>query len=198
MMECFIIVYKPTDEGIRVARLLHDTRTRAAHPTETLAEFYGPDLIPPNLRRAHQALDCAVDWLHRLGGFASEHERAEHLFMLYEKMRAPLEAARQNRDDGRADREEDHMEVKEAVQIAKDYIIELFEEERIVDVGLEEVDFDQSGNWVVTIGFSRSWNRNVGSVLGGQAARSYKAVRIQDKDGKVLSVKDRTLLGDLG
>ena len=68
---------------------------RAAHPGATLAELYDPDLMPPNLRRAHQALDRAVDRLYRPGGFASERERVEHLFMLYEKMRAPLEAARQ-------------------------------------------------------------------------------------------------------
>ena len=68
---------------------------RAIHPTATLAELYDPDLMPPNLRRAHQALDRAVDRLYRPGGFASERERVEHLFMLYEKMRAPLEAARQ-------------------------------------------------------------------------------------------------------
>ena len=67
---------------------------RAAHPTATLAELYDPDLMPPNLRRAHQALDRAVDRLYRPGGFASERERVEHLFMLYEKMRAPLQAAR--------------------------------------------------------------------------------------------------------
>jgi hypothetical protein len=68
---------------------------RAAHPGATLAELYDPDLMPPNLRRAHQVLDRAVDRLYRPGGFASERERVEHLFMLYEKMRAPLEAARQ-------------------------------------------------------------------------------------------------------
>ena len=70
---------------------------RAAHPGATLAELYDPDLMPPNLRRAHQVLDRAVDRLYRPGGFASERERVEHLFMLYEKMRAPLEAARQKR-----------------------------------------------------------------------------------------------------
>ena len=63
---------------------------RAAHPGEFLADLYDPDLMPPNLRRAHQALDRAVDRLYRRKGFASERERVEHLFMLYEKMRAPL------------------------------------------------------------------------------------------------------------
>ena len=67
--------------------------TRAAHPGATLADLYDPDLMPPILRRAHQALDRAVDRLYRRTGFASERERVEHLFMLYESMRAPLDAA---------------------------------------------------------------------------------------------------------
>ena len=77
---------------------------RAVHPDATLADLYAPDLMPPNLRRAHQALDRAVDRLYRPGGFASERERVEHLFMLYEKMRAPLEAARQAKPRRRARR----------------------------------------------------------------------------------------------
>ena len=65
---------------------------RAAHPRATLAELYDPDLMPPNLRKAHQALDRAVDRLYRPKGFTSERERVEHLFMLYEKMYTPLGA----------------------------------------------------------------------------------------------------------
>ena len=63
---------------------------RAAHPNATLADLYDPDLMPPNLRGAHQALDRAVDRLYRHPGFASERERVEHLFALYEKIYAPL------------------------------------------------------------------------------------------------------------
>ena len=66
---------------------------RATHSGATLANLYDPDLMPPNLRRAHQALDRAVDRLYRRGGFDSERERVEHLFMLYERMRSPLEIA---------------------------------------------------------------------------------------------------------
>ena len=66
---------------------------RAAHREATLADLYDPDLMPPNLRRAHRALDRAVDRLYRRSGFASERERVEHLFMLYEKMQTPLELA---------------------------------------------------------------------------------------------------------
>ncbi|MYF50364.1 MAG: class I SAM-dependent DNA methyltransferase [Gammaproteobacteria bacterium] len=65
---------------------------RAAHSDATLADLYDPDLMPPNLRRAHRALDRAVDRLYRRAGFASERERVEHLFMLYEKVCAPLES----------------------------------------------------------------------------------------------------------
>ena len=65
---------------------------RAAHPGATLADLYDPDLMPPNLRKAHRALDRAVDRLYRRKRFTSERERVEYLFMLYEKMRVPLVA----------------------------------------------------------------------------------------------------------
>ena len=66
---------------------------RAGHPDATLAELYDPDLMPPKLRSAHQGLDRAVDRLYRRKRFASERERVEHLFSLYEGMQAPLAAA---------------------------------------------------------------------------------------------------------
>ena len=65
---------------------------RAEWPTSTLANLYDPELMPPNLRKAHQALDRAVDRLYRRTSFTSERDRIEHLFMLYEKMRIPLAA----------------------------------------------------------------------------------------------------------
>lgn len=63
---------------------------RAAHPGATLATLYDPDLMPANLRKAHTDLDRAVDRLYRPAGFASDRERVEHLFALYEAMVAPL------------------------------------------------------------------------------------------------------------
>ncbi len=41
---------------------------RAAHPGATLADLYDPDLMPPDLRRAHSDLDRAVDRLYRPAG----------------------------------------------------------------------------------------------------------------------------------
>ena len=66
---------------------------RAKFPDATLAELYDPDIMPTALRRAHVANDKAVDKLYRKSGFASERERVEHLFMLYEKMTAGMLAA---------------------------------------------------------------------------------------------------------
>ena len=77
---------------------------RAAHLDATLSDLYDPDLMPPNLRRAHQSLDRAVDRLYRAKRFSSEHDRVEYLFMLYEKMRTPLAAMMQEKPKRRRTR----------------------------------------------------------------------------------------------
>ncbi len=74
-----------------LARAVLDAR--AAHASAMLADLYDPDLMPPNLRRAHHALDRAVDRLYCWKRFTSERERVEYLFALYERMQAPLAAA---------------------------------------------------------------------------------------------------------
>ncbi len=71
---------------------------REAHPTSSLADLYDPDTMPANLRKAHAALDTAVDRLYRRAPFASDRDRVEHLFGLYEKLVNPMsDAAKQNR-----------------------------------------------------------------------------------------------------
>ena len=75
---------------------------RATHPTATLADLYDPDLMPVNLRKAHQALDRAVDHLYRRSTFPSDRERVEHLLVLYEKMIAPLSAPKPKRRQRRS------------------------------------------------------------------------------------------------
>ena len=57
------------------------------------ADLYDPDVMPEELRKAHRALDKAVDRLYRKEPFASDRERVEHLFGLYEKLTAPMLAA---------------------------------------------------------------------------------------------------------
>ena len=79
-------------EKIRVvAQSLLDARK--SHPDSTLADLYDPDTMPPDLRKAHKALDDAVDRLYRKEPFQSDRERVEHLFKLYEILTAPMLAA---------------------------------------------------------------------------------------------------------
>lgn len=52
----------------------------------SLADLYDPDLMPPELRKAHQAMDKAVDKLYRDKPFNSPLERVKHLFELYGKL----------------------------------------------------------------------------------------------------------------
>ena len=72
---------------------------RAAHPTSSLADLYDPDCMPANLRKAHHALDLAVDRLYRTAPFATDRDRVEHLFGRYEALVNPLEreALKQNK-----------------------------------------------------------------------------------------------------
>ena len=86
------------------------------------------------------------------------------------------------------------MDVKEAVKAAKVYVSNLFSEEGVENLGLEEVEYDDlGGDWVVTVGFSRPWNNRptglLTATLGGDFKRDYKLVRIHDMDGSVKSVK---------
>ncbi|MCR4281122.1 MAG: N-6 DNA methylase, partial [Candidatus Kaiserbacteria bacterium] len=58
---------------------------RAAHPEASLADLYDPVAMPPDLRRAHQTLDKAVDASYGKKNFLSDAERVAFLFELYHK-----------------------------------------------------------------------------------------------------------------
>jgi hypothetical protein len=66
---------------------------RNEFPNSTLADLYDADAMPPKLRKAHRALDEAVDKLYRSAPFSGDRDRVEHLFGLYERSVAPLVAA---------------------------------------------------------------------------------------------------------
>lgn len=91
------------------------------------------------------------------------------------------------------------MDVKEAIAAAKKYINEVYADEQVTNLGLEEVEHILgAGNWVITLSFSRPWNtprtraqevlENLGAV--SSLKRSYKVVTMAD-DGTVLSMRDR-------
>ena len=53
--------------------------------TTSLATLYDPDIMPMNLRKAHKALDKAVDTAYGQPKFSNEAERVAFLFGLYEQ-----------------------------------------------------------------------------------------------------------------
>ena len=107
------------------------------------------------------------------------------------------------------------MEVREAIIKSKEYIKEIFSGEKVEDIGLEELEFDDARNqWSITLGFSRLWpdqlDKNIPSVtIDGQPRlsdfyrqlpnrsplkRTYKVITIT-KDGQILSLKNRRISG---
>ena len=63
---------------------------RAKFPDASLADLYDPNTMPPELVKAHQALDKAVDLCYRPQVFINETKRIEFLFELYDKYTSGL------------------------------------------------------------------------------------------------------------
>jgi len=59
---------------------------RAAHPGSTLADLYHRASMPVDVRKAHSALDKAVDQLYRRDAFTADPERVAHLMARYAGM----------------------------------------------------------------------------------------------------------------
>jgi len=70
---------------------------RAGYPECSLADLYDPASTPPELVKAHAALDRAVEKCYRPESFKDDRERVEFLFQLYERIIAPLAPAEQTK-----------------------------------------------------------------------------------------------------
>lgn len=68
---------------------------RAIFKTSSLADLYGLDSMPPELVKAHNKLDRAVDVAYGKTGFGREAERVIFLFELYKKIVTPLDVKAQ-------------------------------------------------------------------------------------------------------
>jgi hypothetical protein len=96
------------------------------------------------------------------------------------------------------------MEVKEAVRTALNYVREVFVDEKLSNLGLEEVEYvpDRS-EWLVTVGFSRPWDypkketafQGVLSFTNQERPpeRDYKVVHVDDTNGQVWAIKNRLI-----
>ena len=65
---------------------------RAAHPGASLADLYDPLTMPPDLVKAHQKLDAAVDASYGYKGGATDAARVAFLFGLYQQLTSLLPA----------------------------------------------------------------------------------------------------------
>lgn len=66
---------------------------RDRHAGSTLADLYDPLAMPPDLVKAHQKLDAAVDACYGRTKFTTEGQRLAFLFDLYRQYAEPLERA---------------------------------------------------------------------------------------------------------
>ena len=94
------------------------------------------------------------------------------------------------------------MDIKTAIVSAKNYVSELFSDEGIVNIGLEEIRLDdENQNWLITVGFSRvpkpqaAQNRVLEGLVGANPnlPRTYKVVRLRKDDGNLVSITSRAV-----
>lgn len=82
---------------------------------------------------------------------------------------------------------------EKAVSAAKRWLSEIYKDERIDQIGLEEVRF-RDGNWEVTLGFLRDENdEQRGGGLAGlyPRRRIYKVLIVAGNDNHVMEMRDR-------
>ncbi|GAB4305383.1 MAG: hypothetical protein Kow0091_08470 [Geminocystis sp.] len=82
------VTAKQKEKVTNLAQKILDIRNK--YPDSSLADLYDPLTMPPDLLKAHQALDKAVDLCYRKQSFSSELNRIEFLFNLYENLTNPL------------------------------------------------------------------------------------------------------------
>jgi hypothetical protein len=92
------------------------------------------------------------------------------------------------------------IDVKEAVQRAKEFAAKIFESEKISRLGLEAVERTDDGKyWLVTLGFSRPWSypkarkfSPLDEVLqrpNPDPEREYKVFRVAANSGAVIGIE---------
>lgn len=98
------------------------------------------------------------------------------------------------------------MEAREAVRVAKRYVADIFSDETISEIGLDEIEFSEGANqWRITIGFRRpfsphpqetpAWRPKLLTEHNYVSERWYRIVTIDDLSGEVLSMKALELDG---
>ncbi len=84
------------------------------------------------------------------------------------------------------------IDVKQAAQLASNFIVGLYSDETISDVLLEEVELSEDSKyWLITLSFPAPAS-SVNAILGIRGRR-YKIFKVDTETGEVLSMKIREL-----
>lgn len=87
------------------------------------------------------------------------------------------------------------MNVKEAIGFAKQHARDVFADENMSDLGVEEVDHEGE-DWRITLGLSRPWDRTrpIFAAVANEEKppkRSYHVFTISDRDGSLINTRLR-------
>jgi hypothetical protein len=91
------------------------------------------------------------------------------------------------------------MDVAEAVTTAKKHILKLLEDEKILNLRLEEAFFDESqGVWHITLGFSRAGDtpgsiQSVQEMLNKKIQLEYNILEVPDDTNKKICLKNHAM-----
>lgn len=79
-----------------------------------------------------------------------------------------------------------------AVRAAKKWLAEIYAEESIARIGLEEVRF-RDGNWEITLGFDRNHSDQSAThdLYAARRHRIYKVLVVAGNDNHVMEMRDR-------
>jgi hypothetical protein len=86
-----------------------------------------------------------------------------------------------------------NLESRDAIKHAKQWLADMYADEKISDIGLEEVRWN-NGNWEITLGFSRAWADNYEKFIaaaGLERPREYKVIVVSDADKSVVEMRNR-------
>ena len=82
------------------------------------------------------------------------------------------------------------IEAKEAVRIALEAMGELYAEDQVPHLALEEVDLGKDGaTWNVVVSFSRPFAKSTIEAMTGEGTTTYKMLEIDGETGVVRSMK---------
>ena len=79
-----------------------------------------------------------------------------------------------------------------AIRAAKDWLAQVYSDERVTGVSLEEVRHSDS-TWEITLSFRREIDLTPMSALSGAVGRAYKVLVVSMTDNKILEMRDRIL-----